>query len=428
MAAGRPKRLEILPSLLEVQGKKIIDRQLEALHACGITDIVVVVGYHADKVKAHLTHLNTSTNNISVKVIENQDFETTGSAYSLWLACKDFHEEFIYVNGDLIFEADLLQKLLSSPYANVVGYDKKYDFTSDMQKVVLLGDRVLHHDKNLSEDIAHGEIVGPVKFSAAFAKELLQKINTEAQKGHRCTWVYPFMSEIAKYTPLHAVDITGLKWCEVDTEQDLNLAQSVFGQRNPFVLIMYGNPATGKTTTAKAVQEYCSQFSRTSLISTSNLREEIGLTDLHSTPEREEVYQLMVERVKNAMRWKKVNIVLDGNFTKFVTRKLVYDEAVKHGYQIFVAHCLVSDEGIISQRLEKRKGQDKQMEHAATSMELYRLIRQEADPLHLDTTVPLTIFQINTQENSVQLTGSDISENSLHIQNGIKYGFRKVPS
>lgn len=432
LAAGIPKKMGIVEEppqcLVEVQGKKIIDYQLEALQDCGITDVYVVVGYEKEKIQAYLGN--------RVKYIENPDFQNTRSAYSLWLAREECKEGFLYLNADLVFEKEILKRVLDSPHANAFAFDRKYDFSSDMHKIVMLGERIIHHNHRISNDLAHGEAVGPVKISAVFAQEVLKACEEAVSAGNKKKSVYDILSDTAKVLPMHGVNITGLKWCEIDTSEDLVLAEKIFGQRIPFVTLLYGNPATGKTTTSRALQEYCSQFHRTSLISTSSIREELGLVDLYSAEERKAVYDTLMERAATVMRWKNVNLVLDGNFSKFAARKKIYDLAQEHGYQVFLVQCTVAHESVILQRLEKRKPLQKQtehqkeMEHAAAALELYQMIHQTSDSLDEEKKMqlPLAILSANTEKNTVQLTHNThtfAGDTLSLLQNGIQYGFAR---
>ncbi len=422
LAAGKSRGLEHdLPvSLVEVNGKKIIDWQLEALQNCGIIDVVVVVGYKKELLKDYLGN--------RVKIVENDDYDETRSGYSLWLA-RDFCKEgFLYTNGDLLFDAEILKKVLDSTYENGFAFDRKYDFTSDMHKVVMIGDRIIHHNHRVSNDIANGEAVGPVKVSKVFSGEVLRLLDEDIAAGKKRITVYNIFNDVAKYIPMFGVNITGLRWSEVDTKEDLALAQKVFGVRTPFVALMYGYPATGKTTMSRALQKYCSQFGRTALLSTFNLREELGLVDLYSKEEREAIYGQMIERVNTVMKWKKTNLILDGNFNKFDSRKKIYDLAQVHGYQLFVVHCDVAADDVIIRRLEKRKTLPKSLEHAAATMDLYDLIKNTAENLNQDVIdIPeLSIVKVDTSEDRLELQKIGmVTENIGLIQNGIKYGLVK---
>jgi L-glutamine-phosphate cytidylyltransferase len=57
LAAGQGKRLlpltsDIPKALLDIGGKTLIERQIEAFAANGLRDFVVVTGYGADKMEA----------------------------------------------------------------------------------------------------------------------------------------------------------------------------------------------------------------------------------------------------------------------------------------------------------------------------------------------------------------------------------------
>ncbi|HIG93605.1 TPA: AAA family ATPase [Candidatus Woesearchaeota archaeon] len=425
LAAGVPHKLSgnIPISLCEVRGKKIIDYQLEALEQCGIKDVLVVVGYKAAAIREYLGS--------RVEYAENTEYETTGSAFSLWLAREHLPEDFVYINGDLIFELEVLKRVLESKYENAFGFDRKYDFTSDMQKMVMIGERIVHHDKRISDDLAHGEAVGPVKVSVTLAQEMFKVIESRIAQGNRKEWVYSILNEITKYLPIYGVNITGLKWGEIDTAEDLRKAELVFGPRKPFMILMFGNPATGKTHTSRALQEHCSAFHRTALLSTFNIREELGLVDLYSNEEREAIYEEMMNRVHSVMKWGTSNVILDGNFNKFNRRKAIYDMAAQYGYQIFVVHCDVSNEQIIQQRLEQRKKMPKSLEHAAATMDLYYLIKQTTEPLEQDLKngVLANVVKVNSELETVSLGSiaeQDVSYNLEMIQNGIKFGFGKI--
>lgn len=83
LAAGQGRRL--LPytqdrpkCLLDVGGKTILERQVEALRSCHVDHITVVTGYLGSKVRDVL--------GTQARYTANTDFETTSSMYSLWLA------------------------------------------------------------------------------------------------------------------------------------------------------------------------------------------------------------------------------------------------------------------------------------------------------------------------------------------------------
>ena len=87
LAAGVSRRLyphtyNIPKCLLKVGNKCIIDYQLQALEALGINKVTMIVGYHREMLKAHVTK-NYSTLNFSF--LTNHHYFETNTAYSVSL-------------------------------------------------------------------------------------------------------------------------------------------------------------------------------------------------------------------------------------------------------------------------------------------------------------------------------------------------------
>jgi len=217
LAAGRGSRLLSHGSqrpkcLLEVGGHAILDYQLTALRHCGIDDIVIVVGYLADRIKEHVSG--------PVTFIQNREYASTGSSYSLWLAREFVRDGFIYLNSDLIFHPDLLRTLLQSPDPNAVIVDRHVDPASDMLKAEMDGRRILSTGKRLCAAAA-AEVIGPAKFCAAGARRIAEYLDRLVHAGDRNRWVYEVFGLVAPEIEFVGVDNPGCFWAEVDTPADV---------------------------------------------------------------------------------------------------------------------------------------------------------------------------------------------------------------
>src|SRR5712691_8885773 len=92
--------------LVKVGGQTLIERQIRLLTTSGIDDIVVVVGFEADRVRQACPS--------DVLFVENTCFDRTNSLYSLWLARHLLSEGFVVMNSDVFFHYQLLMDLLTS--------------------------------------------------------------------------------------------------------------------------------------------------------------------------------------------------------------------------------------------------------------------------------------------------------------------------
>jgi choline kinase len=222
-----PLTLERPKCLLTIAGHSIVDYQIAALHDAGITDIGIVVGYLSELIKAHVT--------VPVTFIENRDYASTSSSYSLWLARDFIRDGFIHLNSDLIFHPKLLRALLHSPDPNAVVVDRRVDAGSDMLKAQMDGGRILSMSKRLDPALAAAEVVGPAKFGAAGARKIIERLGELVDRGQRGQWAYDVFGSLAGNLDFRGVDNPGCFWAEVDTHQDARLAK----QRIPRSLVEF---------------------------------------------------------------------------------------------------------------------------------------------------------------------------------------------
>lgn len=109
-AGGKGTRLKILTEdkipkpLLKINGKPMIEWQIENIRKYGIQEVVLIVGYLGEKIKEYFQ--DGAGLGISLTYIEEK--EPLGSAGSLY-ALKDMlrNENFILVFGDVMFDMDL---------------------------------------------------------------------------------------------------------------------------------------------------------------------------------------------------------------------------------------------------------------------------------------------------------------------------------
>ena len=116
MSAGRGRRLLPLTEnrpkcLLPVAGRTVLEWQVEALAAAGIERCTVVVGFAADLVTAALATLRSRPDRL--QTLYNPLFATADNLVSCWMAREEMGSDFVLLNGDTLFEPELLQRLLA---------------------------------------------------------------------------------------------------------------------------------------------------------------------------------------------------------------------------------------------------------------------------------------------------------------------------
>jgi choline kinase len=225
LAAGKGLRLNgetgnTPKCLLEIGAQTLLERQLQSLRCLGIEDLVVVVGYEAERVRQACDG--------QVHFVENPCFEQTNSLFSLWLTRDLLGDGFVVLNSDVLFHPQLLSALLSSPYedALLIAYSDHpaVKLGDEEMKVRVRGDRVVDISKCLKPEEADGENVGLVKFGRKGAGVLIQEMNALIARGCYRDWAPRAFCEFAKHRPLWAIGTGAYPWIEIDFPEDYKRA------------------------------------------------------------------------------------------------------------------------------------------------------------------------------------------------------------
>lgn len=106
MAGGKGTRIasvrnDVPKPMISICGKPILEYQIENLKACGLTDIILVIGYLGDKIKDYFS----DGSKFGVKIeyfIENHPLGTAGALFKM----PQLTEDFLLLCGDVIMDVD----------------------------------------------------------------------------------------------------------------------------------------------------------------------------------------------------------------------------------------------------------------------------------------------------------------------------------
>ncbi len=221
LAAGRGQRLgarveEFPKCLLQVGGRTLLDHQLSMLAAAGIHDVSVVVGYHHTAV-ARVCRGRTH-------IINNPDWATTNSLYSLWLARHWVTGPLVVMNCDVLADQRALARLFESTSSSFA-FDSSSGNDAEHMKVELSGNVLQSMSKSLDAPLVHGENVGILKFSASDAMDLFAQADSILSRGGKNMWMASAVQALARDHTLVGVDINDLAWIEIDYQEDLEDAR-----------------------------------------------------------------------------------------------------------------------------------------------------------------------------------------------------------
>ena len=211
LTANRPK------ALLDVNGVSLIDRQLDALEHAGIRETTIVAGYRQEMLRKHLGD--------RVQFVENRQFATSNSLYSLWLARTRLESGALILNSDILVSTELVSRLVRAEADDAVLVDRRRGLGAEEMKVKLRDGFVLDFGKDLPLDQADGENVGIVKVSADGGQRLARHLERLIESGHTQAWAPLAFRALAREWPMRAVETGDLPWTEIDFPEDLDRAR-----------------------------------------------------------------------------------------------------------------------------------------------------------------------------------------------------------
>lgn len=229
LAAGRGSRLGDLTRerpkcMLEFGGRHLLDWQLSALAANGITDVVVIIGFGAKLVAGHLEQAWPG-----VKALHNPFYDVSDNLASLWLARDEMTGDMIVLNGDTLVSPELVGRVLAGAVAPItVTVDRKPAYDADDMKVELDGDRLRAIGKTLTAEQANAESIGMLLFRgegpALFRRTIEEAMFDQASVRR---WFLSIIDSLAGKADVRGFSIEGLGWGEVDFPADIPVGEAL---------------------------------------------------------------------------------------------------------------------------------------------------------------------------------------------------------
>lgn len=214
-------------TLLEVgDGRTILDHTLGALAKVGVSRARLVVGHAADVVGGRLDLLE-NVHGVGLTARDNPHHDSRNNAYSLALGLEGSDEDVFVVNGDTLFDVDVLERLATAPAAAV---------TLAVDRIKVLGDeemKVRFDDTGVLTTIskaidpagADGEYIGVARVAGGAIPGLVAALQGVWRRDASLYYEDAFGDLATGGAEITMVDVGDLPWIEVDTPYDLERAR-----------------------------------------------------------------------------------------------------------------------------------------------------------------------------------------------------------
>jgi len=246
-AAGQGIRLGAMHArqpkiLLSFGGKSLLEWHALRLTTIGITGMIVVTGFERAEVRRAMEEF-AGRYPLRLQEVFNPDF-TEGSVLSMHASLPVLREcrealapgrettdrpplgplpGVLLMDGDVLYPAAMLARLVRSPHETVLLYDRNYSTADDDPVLVPIRDgRPVEFRKCWrGEADAVGESVGFFKIGPADLPMLIEETEKRARGAGRRESYDEVLRAMVLAGRFHGEDVTGLPWTELDFPADV---------------------------------------------------------------------------------------------------------------------------------------------------------------------------------------------------------------
>lgn len=238
LAAGMGKRMRKYTKnqtkcMIKVGEKTLIERTAEALEFAGIKKLIMVVGYEGKTLKKFI---ESKKLNLQIEYVYNRDYAQTNNIYSLFLAREYLKkEDTILLESDLVYDKRTIKEVVDSSEPNLAVV-AEYEQWMDGTVVTLDKDKnitdFIDKDHFLYEDTDYYyKTVNIYKFSKEFSENQYIPFLEAHLRAYGSNQYYEQVLKILAHirkSQLKAFVLTNINWYEIDDEQDLDIANTIF--------------------------------------------------------------------------------------------------------------------------------------------------------------------------------------------------------
>ncbi|MBP5294755.1 MAG: NTP transferase domain-containing protein, partial [Lachnospiraceae bacterium] len=219
--SGLGRRMGVLTSehpkcMTEISSKEtILSRQLNMLEAAGIEEVVITTGYFDAVLVQYCQSLDLKLN---YTFVNNPIYDQTNYIYSIYCARNELDDDILLMHGDLVFENEVLDKVLESPVS-----------------CMTVSSTLPLPEKDFKAQVCDGMVmkVGVDIFNEAMEAQALYKLHKEdwkvwlgkicefCESGNTKVYAENALNELNGAANIAALDVEDLLCAEIDNPEDL---------------------------------------------------------------------------------------------------------------------------------------------------------------------------------------------------------------
>lgn len=214
--------------MLEFGGQSLLERHLHRLREVGVARLTVVSGYQHQQIAAVVPALSARYQ-IEIQQLINPDF-TEGSVLSFATSLPVLQtigavESVLLMDGDVLYPAVFLQRLVASSQRTALLIDREYSTADDDPVLVPIANGrpfdFVKKWQGQAEQI--GESVGFFKVAGTDLPELISLTQKMGATNRKASYD-DVLRQLVQAGRFGHEDVTGLPWTEIDFPGDVERA------------------------------------------------------------------------------------------------------------------------------------------------------------------------------------------------------------
>ncbi len=231
LAAGTGSRLYPLTKdepkcLTNVNGKTILERMINNLQLQGFKRLVIVTGHLQQCIR---DYLGEQIGELKIEYIFSPLYKTTNNIYSLWMAKELINEPFLLLESDLVFDETLLNDMIFPDRIALAEMQPWMNGTCVTVNQSNMVSEFLTDDKETSDEIKY-KTVNIYSLSLDSWKKIIKRLDIQISAGNVNSYYETVFADMISDNSLKlkSVSFDGRPWYEIDTLEDLTLAEKIF--------------------------------------------------------------------------------------------------------------------------------------------------------------------------------------------------------
>lgn len=202
-------------------GETIISRQLNQIKEAGITDVIITTGYNEGVLRSYIAGLDTDLN---IRYVNNPEYKTTNYIYSIYLAREYLHDDLLFMHGDLVFENEVIDKVLESERSVMTVSSTRELPEKDFKAVIDSSGKIKKIGVQYFDDALSAQPL--YKLRKSDWEKWLAEIIRYGENGNTACYAENAFNDLDGSCDIYALDIRNLLCSEIDTPEDLAIVST----------------------------------------------------------------------------------------------------------------------------------------------------------------------------------------------------------